>query len=55
MNLLLFYRYCLSLSKNENVFKTTNESKKTKENGKRKEKKKKKFPLLGIEPQTINV
>ena len=41
MNLLLVYRYCLSLSKNENVFKTTNESKKTKENGKRKEKKEK--------------
>ena len=47
--------------KNENMFKTTNESKKTKENEKKKNSKekkkerKKKFPLVGIEPQTIDV
>ena len=36
MNLQLVYRYYLSLSKNENMFKTTNQTKKTKENEKKK-------------------
>ena len=62
MNLELVYRYYLSLSKNENMFKTTNQTKKTKQK-KRKNKKqqqqnkerKKQFPLVGIEPQTIDV
>ena len=62
MNLQLVYRYYLSLSKNENMFKTTNQTKKTKQK-KRKNKKqqqqnkerKKQFPLVGIEPQTIDV
>ena len=62
MNLQLVYRYYLSLSKNENMLKTTNQTKKTKQK-KRKNKKqqqqnkerKKQFPLVGIEPQTIDV
>ena len=50
---LQYYR----LSKNEKMFKTTNQTKKTKENekNKNKNKRKKKFPLVGIEPQTIDV
>ena len=54
---LQYYRYYLTLSKNEKMFKTTNQTKKTKENEKKKNtnKRKKKFPLVGIEPQTIDV
>ena len=53
---LQYYRYYLSLSKNEKMFKTTNQTKKTKENEKKNtNKRKKKFPLVGIEPQTIDV
>ena len=50
---LQYYR----LSKNEKMFKTTNQTKKTKENekNKKKNKRKKKFPLVGIEPHTIDV
>ena len=64
MNLQLVYRYYLSLSKNENMFKTTNQTKKTKQKKKEKKKqqqqqqnkeRKKQFPLVGIEPQTIDV
>ena len=60
MNLQLVYRYYLSLSKNENMFKTTNQTKKTKQKkGKKKQQqnkeRKKQFPLVGIEPQTIDV
>ena len=35
MNLQLVYRYYLSLSKNEKMFKTTNQTKKTKQNKKK--------------------
>ena len=63
MNLQLVYRYYLSLSKNENMFKTTNQTKKTKQKKRKKKKqqqqqnkeRKKQFPLVGIEPQTIDV
>ena len=60
MNLQLVYRYYLSLSKNENMFKTTNQTKKTKQKkGKKKQQqnkeRKKQFPLVRIEPQTIDV
>ena len=38
MNLQLVYRYYLCLSKNENMFKTTNQTKKTKQKkGKKKQ------------------
>ena len=62
MNLQLVYRYYLSLSKNENMFKTTNQTKKTKQKKRKKKQqqqqnkeRKKQFPLVGIEPQTIDV
>ena len=58
MNLQLVYRYYLCLPKNENIFKTTKQKKgkkKKQQQQQQNKERKKQFPLVGIEPQTIDV